>query len=221
MEVEEKPTGQIEPETKRRKKSRGRIQVKSQLERVKWQSQVDMEDGKPQPNSILKVTKESYDKAMEYLNAPAKKAKAAIEYYCNSDGLNFKPRAFESLMSDGYMFQQMTNSLEEGDLDGFLAAETGAFGTRKARQLQNDLTMVSCSGCCCPDRFVVNHSFSFQAALYALFYHPAGKDPEVFNRSIESLFNNNRRSKMGSAAQILKTINKSFAFTSESPEWIH
>lgn len=206
--VSSEEEGEPPGETRRRRKKRRTQVVKSQLERVKWQSQVDVADDKPQPNSILRVTQEQYDKAMQYLNAPAKKQRVARDLVCSTEEFPIRTRSQECVMSDPFMFQQMTNCLEEGDLDGFVTAETGAFGTRKARQLKTDLIMVSC----CfrgPDRILLMRR-SFQAALYLLFYHPAAKDPEVFNRCIESLFNN-KHSRIGGADQILKMIKNSFA----------
>lgn len=136
-----------------------------QVHRVKWKVKKRMLKKKtPAPDRILKVTKEQYDAAIEYLDAPDTKCQSHSPggSLCTFNTLIW-PSAnggdlYDQVMSDNFMFQEMTNCLEKGDLSGFLAIETGAFATRKSRLLRNDLICVSTIAFCRPDYLIEGSS---------------------------------------------------------------
>lgn len=154
----------------------------------------------PVPKRILKVTKEQYDRAVAFLESPNPPYDG--HFPSCTDGtfgqlLHTGYDDFEQLMSDNYLFQEMSVCLEKGDIDGFLGVAVGGFSTRNSKRILYSATDLVLAAC------------------FALFYHPASKDEEVFQRCMEGLFNRSRI-KLGSTDQILRTIMSAFEFEEQS-----
>lgn len=156
---------------------------------IPYRKRQDFKDKKiPVPMNILKVTQEKFDKAMAFLEAPT--IPKETRTLCTDSTFTLVAQRgiepFEYLMSDNYMFQEMLNCLEKNDLDGFMGTASGAYSTRK-----------------CPDI----RRYMLLAACYALFYHPAAKDEEVFQRCMEGIFKSLDKKRVNiTIDHILRTI---------------
>lgn len=153
----------------------------------------------PLPDRILYITEKAHRKAMDFLEGPRPNNENKHEECCIDHTFTKFMGTGSSLskapMSETHLFQEMLHCLEQQDLDGFLGCAIGAFPTlKRSDKVRQEMLLAAC---------------------YALFYHPAAKDEEVFQRSLEGLFQAKPMSTR-SIDQILRMIMSAFEFENKS-----
>lgn len=177
-----------------------RTKLNAQIARVPYRLRQDCKEKNiPAPKKILKITQEQYDKAKAFLGGPPirRSRKAHCVEATFSTAVSMGGGDMEYMMSDHFMLQEMVNCVERGNLDGLLGIVIGAYPSRRPGTDLNKESLL--------------------AACYALFYHPAAKDEEIFQRCLEANFNTEGSKFIGKMTvdQILRLIMSAYDFESD------